>query len=78
MLGIGYSRPRIVQQEMRDDAKVTRHQILDLGHDSLAQRRHSVILTLGVWELGGVEERPSRGGSVAVSLPPDLTAVVCR
>ena len=62
---------------MRDDAKVTRHQILDLGHDSLAQRRHSVILTLGVWELGGVEERRSRGGrSVSVSLSPDLTAVI--
>ena len=60
---------------MRDDAEVTRHQILGLGHDSLARRRHSVILTLGVWELG-VEEQRSRGGSVAVSLPPDLTAVV--
>ena len=63
---------------MRDDAEVTRHQILDLGHDSLAQRRHSVISTLGVWELGGVEERRSRGGrtGVTVSLPPDLTAVL--
>ena len=66
---------------MRDDAEMTRHLILGLGHDSLARRFHSVILTLGVWELGDVEERRSRGGggrSVAVSLPPDLTAVVCR
>ena len=55
-------------------------QILGFGHDSLAPRRHPMILTLGVWELGGVEERRSRGGgrSVAVSLAPDLTAVVCR
>ena len=33
---------------MRDDAEVTRYQILRLGHDSLARRRHSVILTSGV------------------------------
>ena len=63
---------------MRDDAEMTRHQILGLGHDSLAQRRHSVILTLGVWELGGRGGATVQGGSVAVSLPPDLTAVVRR
>ena len=63
---------------MRDDAEVTRHQILGLGHESLARRRLSVRLTLVVWELGGVEERRSRGGggSFAVSSPPDSTAVV--
>ena len=64
---------------MRDDAEVTRHQILGLGHDSLARRRHSVRPTLGVRELGGVEERrPGWGGSVTVSSSPDLTAVVRR
>ena len=43
------------------DAEMTRHQILRLGHDSLARRRHSVRLNLRMWELGGVEERRSRG-----------------
>ena len=65
---------------MRDDVEVTRHEILGLGHDSLARRRHSVRPTsgcgsLGVWRSDG----PGRGTSVAVSvsLPLDLTAV-CR
>ena len=75
-------RSTIVQQEMRDDdVEVTRHQILELGHDSLARRRHSVLLTLGVWELGPTWGRRGAtvqegGRSVDVSLPPDLATVV--
>ena len=39
-----YDLHRVVHQEMRDDAEVTGHQILGLGHDSLARRRHSAQL----------------------------------
>ena len=57
---------------MRDDAEVTRHQILGLGHDSLARRRHSVRPTLGCRSLGVWRSDGPGGRIVAVSLAPGL------